>query len=78
MIPRIKIIVFFDEPNAILGLPSLRSCGDFCLAHFSFTISDRNDYRFCVALDDDQVNEFVSTSMIFFKSEFFGAFHTRQ
>ena len=38
-------------------------CGDFCFAHFSYTISERNDCSFCVVLQRDltttkQVNEF--------------------
>ena len=37
--------------------------GDFCFARFSYSISERNDCRFCVALQCDftvakQVNEF--------------------
>ena len=61
MMPRSGIAVFsmFD------GLVPFHCilCGDFYFSHFSYTFSERNDCRFCVALQGDltitkQVHEF--------------------
>ena len=39
-----------DEPVRFSVYFQFVLCGDFCFAHFSYTISERNDCRFCVAL----------------------------
>ena len=63
IIPRICITAFSMGAFDFLSPFTASSVVTFCFAHFSYTISERNDCQFCVALHryftiTKQVNEF--------------------
>ena len=53
MSPCISVTAFSMSPFDSLSPFTASSVVTFCFAHFSYTISERNDCRFCVALQRD-------------------------